>query len=142
MTAAFVHVALASYPGFTLTAPPGRGAPVGRGGQGFRTEGAAQAVRAVALGQLAEINRIALRNRILVMDVMANPAPTNVEKRTAEIVENRARADELQKAYLATKLTVEEERLAKEMVAARNKISRSSFVNSRLCLRGKNDIPL
>ncbi len=26
---AFVHVALASYPGFTLTAPPGRGAPVG-----------------------------------------------------------------------------------------------------------------
>jgi methyl-accepting chemotaxis protein-1 (serine sensor receptor) len=75
--------------------------------------------RTVALGQVAEINRIALRNRILAMDMLANPAPTNVEKRTAEMRSNSAKADEMLKAYMATKLTPEEAKLAQDYVVAR-----------------------
>jgi len=75
--------------------------------------------RTVALGQLAEINRIALRNRILVMDVMANPAPTNVEKRAAEMKTNSERAAELLEVYSKTKLTPKESELLSAYTAAR-----------------------
>ncbi len=75
--------------------------------------------RTVTLGQLAEINRIALSNRILVMDVMGNPAPTNVEKRDKEMQENSQRANELLGAYMKTKLTPKEAELLKDYMAAR-----------------------
>jgi methyl-accepting chemotaxis protein len=75
--------------------------------------------RTVPLGQLSEINRIALRNRILVMDVMANPAPTNVERAGKEMQENSAKATALLDAYMKTKLTPKEAELAQAYIVAR-----------------------
>ncbi|MFN4115652.1 MAG: methyl-accepting chemotaxis protein [Inhella sp.] len=96
-------------------------AVVGLGGMASITAGLRTVYedRTVALGQLAEVNRIALRNRILVMDVMANPAPTNVEKRDREMHENSQRATELLDLYAKTQPTARERDLLKEYMAAR-----------------------
>jgi len=70
--------------------------------------------RTVPLAQLGEIQYIFVRNRVLVMDMLARPDAANVEKRSTELKTNVARAAELLKSYLATEMTEEEGRLAKE----------------------------
>ena len=75
--------------------------------------------RTVALAQLSEINRIALRNRILMMDAASNPDPANIAKRKKEFEENRDQANEVLKAYMATYMDDKEKALAKEYTEAR-----------------------
>ncbi|XHS76374.1 methyl-accepting chemotaxis protein [Burkholderiaceae bacterium UC74_6] len=70
--------------------------------------------RTKPLAQLAEVQYNFVRNRVLVMDMMARPAPENIEKRNTEIKKNLARNKELIEAYAATTLTDEEARLFKE----------------------------
>ncbi len=69
--------------------------------------------RLVPLEQLSEINYRLNRNRVLVMDMLLNPDPANVQRRSREIQENSARRLELWKQYMATRLTAEEEKLAR-----------------------------
>jgi methyl-accepting chemotaxis protein len=69
--------------------------------------------RLIPLGQLGETNYLLNRNRILVMDMLLNPDPSNVQRRSKEIRENSARRLEIWKQYMATELTVEEAKLAK-----------------------------
>ena len=49
--------------------------------------------RAVPIEQLGEMNKLMLRNSILVMDMMANPAEANVAKREKELRANAERVD-------------------------------------------------
>ena len=70
--------------------------------------------RTVPLAQLGEVQYIFVRNRVLIMDMLARPEADNVQKRSAELKSNVARAAELLKAYLSTEMTDEEGRLAKE----------------------------
>jgi len=49
--------------------------------------------RAVPIEQIGEMNKLMLRNRILVMDMMANPAEANVAKREKELRANVERVD-------------------------------------------------
>ena len=44
--------------------------------------------RAVPVEQLGDVNRLLLRNRVLVMDMMAFPSADNVAKRDAELMKN------------------------------------------------------
>ena len=69
--------------------------------------------RTVPLKQLSDINYLLNRNRILVMDMLLNTDSSNVQRRSKEIQENSAKRLEIWKQYMATKLTAEEEKLAK-----------------------------
>ncbi|WP_307727803.1 methyl-accepting chemotaxis protein [Massilia sp. TS11] len=76
--------------------------------------------RVVPLVQLEEASRLLQRNRILVMDMMINADPANWRKRETEFQANRSRLDSLWKAFMATTLTEEEARLAKELSEKRS----------------------
>ncbi|MCZ8253966.1 MAG: methyl-accepting chemotaxis protein [Hylemonella sp.] len=69
--------------------------------------------RMVPLGQLGEINYLLNRNRILVMDMLLNPDPSNVQRRSREVRENITKRMEIWQQYVATQLTSEEEKLAR-----------------------------
>lgn len=61
--------------------------------------------------QIADVQYLSSRNRILVMDMLINPDPANVTKRTAEMGKNSASIDTTLKAFLATELAPEEKAL-------------------------------
>jgi len=75
--------------------------------------------RAVPLKQLGDINYLANRNRILVMDMMLTLGregdQAHLDKRFSEIQKNQERLMAIWKAYKATKMTTEEAQLAAKM---------------------------
>jgi methyl-accepting chemotaxis protein-1 (serine sensor receptor) len=73
--------------------------------------------RTVPIRQLGEIRYLAARDRVILNDAADNPTPAKTEKRLAEFERNRAKAREEWKAYLATYLTPDEARLAKQQEA-------------------------
>lgn len=74
--------------------------------------------RVVPMGQLAEIQRLALRDRILVTDAVRNPDPRNVNRRVKEALANRQKADKLWKEYFTKRLPPEERTLAERFPRA------------------------
>jgi methyl-accepting chemotaxis protein len=68
--------------------------------------------RVVPLEQLSTIQRMTLRDRILVMDMVSNTSADNIAKRTDELKRNASSFEENWKAYMSTQLTVEEAKLA------------------------------
>jgi hypothetical protein len=72
----------------------------------------------VTLRELGEIARLTQRNRVLVMDMLLNPSPENVEKRDKEIASNSVTIDKNWKNYLATNHTDAEKKLIPELEAA------------------------
>ena len=75
--------------------------------------------RTVSLEQLADINYLLVRNRVLVMDMLLKSDAANVQKRDHELRANIQKANKLVEGYLATYLTPEEKKLADEFVAER-----------------------
>ena len=75
--------------------------------------------RAVPLKQLGDINYLANRNRILVMDMMLTLAregeQSQLDKRYSELQNNQVKLLAIWKAYKATKMTPEEAQMATEM---------------------------
>ena len=67
----------------------------------------------VPMGHIADVQYLSSRNRILVMDMLINPDPANVAKRSAEMVKNAEAIDSTLKAFLATELAPEEKALAR-----------------------------
>ena len=74
--------------------------------------------RVVPMSELAEVQRTALRDRILVMDMIRNPAPENIVKRSKEIASNREVAARLWKSYAAQVAAAEERLLADQYARA------------------------
>ncbi len=68
--------------------------------------------RVVPLGQLSEVTRVMLRNRVLLLDMFEKPSADNVAKRSAEVDKNFALGAQQWKAFLATSMTAEETALA------------------------------
>jgi len=68
--------------------------------------------RVVPLGQLSEVTRVMLRNRVLLLDMFEKPSADNVAKRSAEVDKNFALGAQQWKAFLATSMTAEETTLA------------------------------
>ncbi len=83
--------------------------------------------RVVALGQLAEVNYLVTRNRVLVMDMLLQRAQADVEKRNKELHANIEKVSKIWAEYMATYLTPEEATLAKAYLQAR-----TSFVQEGL----------
>ncbi|MFO1251090.1 MAG: methyl-accepting chemotaxis protein [Inhella sp.] len=90
--------------------------------------------RTVPLQQLGDISRLTVRNRFLLTEMMLHQEPSVIEKHTREMAENIKAIDELQKAYLATKLTPEEEVLANRYVTARTAYAQQGLVPARKAL--------
>lgn len=75
--------------------------------------------RVIALDQLGEVSYLLQRNRILVMDMLVQPAAANIEKRNKELRTNIEQTTKTWDAYQATYLTPEEVKLAQEFAQAR-----------------------
>lgn len=75
--------------------------------------------RAVPLKQLGDINYLANRNRILVMDMMLTLGregdQAHLDKRHSEVQKNQEQILAIWKTYKATRMTPEEAQLATEM---------------------------
>jgi methyl-accepting chemotaxis protein len=67
--------------------------------------------RVIAMEQLSDVQRLALRDRILVLDMVRNPDPANVARRSAEIAADRTLADARWKDYSSTFMTPDEKTL-------------------------------
>ena len=77
--------------------------------------------RAVPLGQLSQIQSNLLENRLALTNALANFSPEEVQRAATEINKNLVENNELWAAYVATKLTPDEKRLADKFAADRNK---------------------
>jgi methyl-accepting chemotaxis protein len=96
--------------------------------------------RTVALEQLADINYLMMRNRVLVMDMLLKPVAANIQKRDTEMQANVQKTNQLIDAYMATYLTPEEKKLADEFIALRKSYAFEGLGPTAQALRaGKAD---
>jgi methyl-accepting chemotaxis protein len=77
--------------------------------------------RTVAVGQLSEVQRLLLRNRLRLDAALINPTPEVIKQTIAEIETGAAELSKIWDAFMATKLTAEEEKLAKAFAESRGK---------------------
>ncbi|MGK2897750.1 MAG: methyl-accepting chemotaxis protein [Burkholderiaceae bacterium] len=75
--------------------------------------------RTIPVQQLAEIDHLMQRNRVLVMDMLLQPEPANVAKLNTELKGNVEKVTKEWAAYMATYLTPEETKLAAAFAEAR-----------------------
>ena len=77
--------------------------------------------RAVPVQQLGEINKLLLRNRVLVMDMMANPEADNLAKRDKELKSNVERVGETWAAFINSDMTPQTRRKAEAFIEQRKR---------------------
>ncbi|MFN4352121.1 MAG: methyl-accepting chemotaxis protein [Hylemonella sp.] len=77
--------------------------------------------RTVPMGQLSEVQRNLLRNRLRLDAALLSPSPESATQAVADIAEGAKDIDKVWKEYLSTHLTAEEARLAKAFEEARDK---------------------
>jgi methyl-accepting chemotaxis protein len=94
--------------------------------------------RTVPLKQLADINYLLNRNRVLVMDMLISQNLANTERRSAELQANIESNLTVWKAYMATHLTPEEATLAKSFSESATDYSRTGLLPASVALRGGN----
>ncbi|MBT9590651.1 MAG: Tar ligand binding domain-containing protein [Thiobacillus sp.] len=98
--------------------------------------------RVVALGQLEKISALININQILVAESVAGQLSAfpedvgMVDKRVVELKNGITEIDSIWKAYMATQLTVEEEKLAKAFDADRKVYGRSGLLPAIAALSG------
>ena len=91
--------------------------------------------RTVPTAQLGEINALLLKNRLAINVALVTPTPEIISERSAEIEANRAKIDKLWDAYMATYLTPEEVKLAKDFADARKKYLQEALLPTLAALR-------
>lgn len=75
--------------------------------------------RTVPMGQVAEIQRLLLSNRLAIANTVLEPTPEVIAKNTAELEANITFIGKVWDAYMATALTEDEARIAKQFSADR-----------------------
>jgi methyl-accepting chemotaxis protein-1 (serine sensor receptor) len=83
--------------------------------------------RTVPMGQLSDVQRNLLRNRLRLDAALFNPTPEAIKQAKADLAEGAQEIDRLWKAYTATYLTPEEAKLAKAFEEARDKYLQGSL---------------
>jgi methyl-accepting chemotaxis protein-1 (serine sensor receptor) len=83
--------------------------------------------RTIPMGQIAEIDKLILQNRLMIAGALLDPTPEEVAKDTDGVDANIAAITKLWEAYMSTTLTPEEAVLAKEFAE-----NRARFVNEGL----------
>jgi len=77
--------------------------------------------RTIPMGQIAEIQRNLLRNRLAIAVSLITPTPETINPNAAEVEANIAAISKVWDAYMATVLTPEEEVIAKRFALDRGK---------------------
>ena len=107
-----------------------------------RTNDALQSVyedRTVPMGQIAEVQRQLLRNRLAVANSLVTPTPEVIGPATAEIEANIAVITKVWSAFMATTLTPDEAKLAKAFEDDRRKFVQEGLLPAVAALRA-NDV--
>lgn len=94
--------------------------------------------RLVAVGQLDTIVRAILRNRLAIAVSLVTPTPQEIAKNTAEVEANIELISKTWDAYMATRLTTEEERLAKTFAEDRKKFVQEGLRPAVAALRAND----
>jgi methyl-accepting chemotaxis protein-1 (serine sensor receptor) len=94
--------------------------------------------RLVAVGQLDTIVRAILRNRLAIAVSLVTPTPEEIAKNTAEVEANIELINKTWDAYMATRLTAEEERLAKAFAEDRKKFVQEGLRPAVAALRARD----
>ncbi len=95
---------------------------------------------AVPLGQLSEIDYYLQSNRILIVLTLMSPGAETVKQNSAAVEKNLAEVERLWTAYMATKLTPEEAKLAAEFDEARKRYVEQAVKPAVKAMR-EDDIP-
>ena len=99
--------------------------------------------RARPIAELGEVNKLLLRNRILVMDMMAFPTEANIARRDKELQENLAEVGKAWEAFGKSKMGDDIRRHADEFFAIRNEYVAKGLIPVRDALRaGKPELAI
>ena len=91
--------------------------------------------RTIPMGQIADINQLSLNNRLFIAGSLLDPTPEEIARDTAAIEANIAAIDQVWSAYMATVLTTEEARIAKQLALDRTRFVQEGLRPSVAALR-------
>ncbi len=94
--------------------------------------------RLVPTGQIAEIQKLLLRNRLAIAVSLVTPTPEVITANTAEIEANIAAIGKVWDAYMANTLPPDEARLAKAFAESRSKFVQQGLKPAVVALRANN----
>jgi methyl-accepting chemotaxis protein len=92
-------------------------------------------VRTVATGQVAEVQRLLLRNRLVIANSLVQPSPEFIAKSAAEVEANIAAISKIWDAYMASGLDPHEEELAKAFAQNRRRFVEEGLKPALVALR-------
>ncbi|WP_114969746.1 methyl-accepting chemotaxis protein [Rhodoferax ferrireducens] len=95
--------------------------------------------RLIPTGQVAEIQKLLLRNRLAIAVALVTPTPETITPNTAEVEANIATISKVWDAYMATSLPPDEGKLAKAFAESRSKFVQQGLRPAVAALRA-NDI--
>ena len=95
--------------------------------------------RTVPAGQLGEIESMVLINRLAIAEGLATPSPEHIAATAATVETNIAAITKVWEAYMATKLTMDEEKLAKAFAEDRKKFVQEGLKPTLAAMRA-NDL--
>jgi len=94
--------------------------------------------RTVPTGQIAEIQRLLLRNRLAIAVSLVTPTPETINPNTAEVEANITAIGKVWDTYMATQLTVEEAKIAKIFAEDRARFVQQGLRPAVAALRANN----
>jgi methyl-accepting chemotaxis protein len=83
--------------------------------------------RTIPTQQLSEMRRLMLRNRVAIDHAIISPSQKNLEESAAELEKNAAALAKIWSAYMATGLTPEEAKLARQFTDTYTKLDKDGF---------------
>ena len=95
--------------------------------------------RTVPMGQIADVNRLNLQNRLAIAGSLINPLPDEIARSTAAVEANMADIGKVWAAYMATTLTPREAELAKTLIDDRARFVQEGLQPAIAALRA-NDL--
>ncbi len=96
--------------------------------------------RLIPTGQVSEIQKLLLRNRLAIATSLVTPTPEVIGPATAEVEANIAQITKIWEAYKATSLQPDEEAIARTFAENRSKFVQQGLKPAIAALRA-NDIP-
>ena len=94
--------------------------------------------RTIPAGQIAEIQRLMLRNRLAITVTLVEATAADVARNTAEVEANIVAIGKVWEVYMATTLTPNEEKLAKAFAENRNKFVQEGLRPAVAALRAND----
>ncbi|MBT9505121.1 methyl-accepting chemotaxis protein [Rhodoferax sp.] len=94
--------------------------------------------RTIPTGQIAEIQRQLLRNRLAIAVALVTPTPETIAESVAEVDANIATIGKVWSAYMATTLTPQEARIAAQFAADRARFVQEGLLPTVAALRAND----